>query len=108
MMCDALRAKRHSGSKSVDAFSRNPSVFSGFGFDNPQQSRVSIQKRLNILLYTLTLIRYDTIWSRDEGIPLPNLNEVPDLDDPSPEGNVTKNVWKNLYQGIEQRREKST
>jgi hypothetical protein len=44
-----------------------------------------------------------TVWSRDDGIPFPDLNAEPDPDDLCPEGNVTKQFWKNLNSGIERR-----
>jgi hypothetical protein len=42
-----------------------------------------------------------TVWSREDGIPYPNLNEEPDPDDLCPEGNVTKQFWNNLYESID-------
>jgi hypothetical protein len=45
-----------------------------------------------------------TVWFRDDGIPFPDFNVELDPDDLFPEGNVTKQFWKNLYWGIEQRR----
>jgi hypothetical protein len=48
-----------------------------------------------------------TVWSRDEGTPFPNLNEEPDSDDLCPESDVTKQFWKNLYQGLERGRQNS-
>lgn len=44
-----------------------------------------------------------TVWSRDDGTSFPNLNEEPDPDDLCPESDVTKQFWKNLYFGINQR-----
>jgi hypothetical protein len=44
------------------------------------------------------------VWSRDDEIPFPNFNAEPDPDDLCPEEYVTKQFWKNLYQGLEQRR----
>lgn len=44
------------------------------------------------------------VWSRNDGTPFPNLNEELDPDDLYPEGDVTKQFWKNLYRGIEQMR----
>jgi len=43
-----------------------------------------------------------TVWSRDDGMPFPNFNDEPDLDDFCPEGNATKQFWKNKYTGINQ------
>ena len=48
-----------------------------------------------------------TVWSRDVGIPFPNLNEDLDLDDLCPEGNVTKQFWKNEYASFNQWRNES-
>ena len=44
-----------------------------------------------------------TVWSRDGGTSFPNLNNEPDLDDLCPESDVTKQFWKNLYQGTGRR-----
>ncbi|MDD5188093.1 MAG: hypothetical protein PHF57_07785, partial [Methanoregula sp.] len=41
------------------------------------------------------------VWSYDEGTSSPLLNEEADPDDLCPEDIVTKQFWKNLYQGIE-------
>ena len=41
------------------------------------------------------------VWSRDDRTPFPNLNDELDPDDLCPEGGVTKQFWKNLYEGIE-------
>lgn len=46
-----------------------------------------------------------TVWSREDGTPFPNLNDDPDPDDLCLESDVTKQFWKNLYNGIEQMRE---
>jgi hypothetical protein len=35
-----------------------------------------------------------TVWSRDEGMPFPNLNEEPDFDDLYPESDVTNSFGK--------------
>ena len=49
-----------------------------------------------------------TVWSRDDGTPFPALGEQQraeqDQDDLFPEGNVTKQFWLNLFNGIERRR----
>ena len=42
------------------------------------------------------------VWSREDGTPFLNLNTELDPDDLCPEGSVTKQFWKNLYEGIEQ------
>jgi hypothetical protein len=47
------------------------------------------------------------VWSREDGTPFPNLNSEPDLDDLCPESDVTKQLWKNMYWGIEQLRKES-
>jgi hypothetical protein len=41
-----------------------------------------------------------TVWSRDDGTPFPNLNDETDSDNLAPEGSVTKQFWKNLYDSI--------
>lgn len=43
-----------------------------------------------------------TVWSREDEIPFPNLNDEPDPDDLAPEGSVTKQFWRNHYQIIGQ------
>lgn len=52
-----------------------------------------------------------TVWSRDDGTPFSSLGEKHDAeldpDDFCPEGNVTKQQWINLYNGIEQWRAES-
>jgi hypothetical protein len=50
----------------------------------------------------------NTVWSRDDGTPFPNLNTEPDLDDLTPEESVTKQLWLNLYEGIERWRKESS
>ena len=47
------------------------------------------------------------IWSRKNGTLLPNLNAELDPDDLYPEGNVTKQFWMNLYEGIDKWRNES-
>ena len=47
------------------------------------------------------------VWSRDNGTPFPNLTNEPDPDDLCPEGSVTKQFWKNLYEDIERWRNES-
>jgi hypothetical protein len=49
-----------------------------------------------------------TVWSRNDGMPFPSLNDEPDPDDLAPEGSVTKQFWRTFYWGIEQQRNKST
>jgi len=48
-----------------------------------------------------------TVWSRDNGIPFPNLNEEPNPVDLAPEGNITKQFWKNNNIGNNQWHEES-
>ncbi len=43
-----------------------------------------------------------TVWSRDEGMPFPDLNDEPDPDNLYPECDVIKQFWRNLYMVIEQ------
>ena len=45
--------------------------------------------------------------SRDDRTPFPNFNDEPEPDDLCPEGSVTMMFWKNLYEGIEQRRQEA-
>jgi hypothetical protein len=42
-----------------------------------------------------------TVWSRNDGTPFPAINTEPDPDNLYPEGYVTQQFWKNLYQGIQ-------
>ena len=49
-----------------------------------------------------------TVWSRKDEAPFPILNEEPNPDDPCPEEYITKQFWKNFYEGIEQRYFKSS
>ena len=44
-----------------------------------------------------------TVWTREDGKHFPNLNDEPDPDDLCPEGDVTKQFWKNSYQGFQWR-----
>ncbi len=48
-----------------------------------------------------------TVWPSIDGTLFPNFHDDPDIDDQFPEGDVTKQFWKNLYDGIEQRRNES-
>jgi hypothetical protein len=41
------------------------------------------------------------IWSREDGISLLDLNSESNPDDICPEGEVTKQFWRTLYEGIE-------
>lgn len=38
-----------------------------------------------------------TVWSRNDGMPFPTLNDEPDPDDLAPEGSVTKQFWYDRY-----------
>jgi hypothetical protein len=61
----------------------------------------------DILLDTVELLMPGTqliVWSRKDGTPYPSLAAAPDPDDLYPEEYVTKPFWKNLYQGMERRR----
>lgn len=42
-----------------------------------------------------------TVWSREDGTPFPNLNYMPDSEDLCPEETVTKQFWRDLFEGIE-------
>lgn len=42
-----------------------------------------------------------TVWSCKDETPFPIINDEPDIDDLCPEGDITKQFWRNLYQGIE-------
>jgi hypothetical protein len=41
------------------------------------------------------------VWSRDDGTPFPNITTELDSDDLFPEESTTKQLWLNLYEGIE-------
>jgi hypothetical protein len=65
------------------------------------------QKESDIMRDTIELLMSGTqltVWSREDGTPFPNLNDETNPDDPCPEEYVTKQFWKNKYEGIEQRR----
>jgi hypothetical protein len=47
----------------------------------------------------------NTVWSRKDGTPFSNLNAEQDPDDLHPEESVTKQLWLNLYEGIERQRD---
>jgi hypothetical protein len=61
-------------------------------------------KESNVTWNTVELVipgaRY-TVWSRNDGTPFPTINDEPDIDDLCPEEDITKQFWRNLYQGIE-------
>ena len=48
-----------------------------------------------------------TGWSRNDGTPFPKVKDESDPDDLYPENYVTKQLWENMYQGIQRRREES-